>query len=62
MTWGEDGTPAISSYSCWTQVDYPKSAWPLPSAKAFEAVCKTDIIEEKLHMEQTGYTNIGSSA
>lgn len=40
----------------------PKSAWPLPLAKAFEPVCKTDITEERLHMEQIGYTNIGSFA
>lgn len=37
-------------------------AWPLPLAKAFEPVCKTDIIKEGLHMEQIGYTNIGSFA
>lgn len=61
-TWEEDGSPAISSYSSWTQVDYPKSAWPFPLAKAFEPVCKTDILKESLHMEQIGYTNTGSFA
>lgn len=40
----------------------PSLPWPLPLAKAVEAVCKTGIIKERLHTEQIGYTNIGSFA